>query len=244
MKKRGFLLVAVSLAFAVLVLVVSQVAGLQPPSAKPNWAFNGTVIEACTCEMFCPCYFGTKPEPAAPHDHGAGKHYCRFNMGYKVNQGSLGAVKLDGIKFWIAGDLGDDYGDGATDWAEVTFEPSVTKEQRDAVAVILGHVYPVKWGSFTIGKDASIEWKATGQRAEARLDGGKAAEVVLLHNPTAMSAEQSVVKNVRYFGAARNDGFVLMPNQVQAYKVGKNAFETRGTNGFMITLDMTSKDVK
>jgi hypothetical protein len=67
---------------------------------------------------------------------------------------------------------------------------------------------------------------------------------VLQHNPSAMSADPTVIKNLRYFGAARNDGFVLMPNVVQAYRLGKNAFETRGTNGFMITLDISSKDVK
>ena len=34
-----------------------------------------------------------------------------------------------------------------------------------------------------------------------------------------------------------------MPNEVEAYRVGPKAFEFKGTNGFMITLDMTSKDV-
>ena len=242
MKERVIVVALASFVFLGLVIGVSQVAGFQPATAKPDWAFNATIVEACTCPMFCPCYFDTKPTPH--HEHGTTEHYCKFNMGYKVNRGNVGSVKLDGVKFWIAGDLGADYGDGVTDWAEATFEPSVTKEQRAAIAMIVGYVYPVKWDSFTIGKDASIEWNATAERAEARLDGGKAAEVVLVHNPTAMSADQSVLKNVRYFGAARNDGFVLMPNEVQAYRVGKNAFESRGTNGFMITVDMTSKDVK
>ncbi|MEO6214208.1 MAG: hypothetical protein ABIP65_11330 [Vicinamibacterales bacterium] len=44
-------------------------------------------------------------------------------------------------------------------------------------------------------------------------------------------------------GAARNDGFVLMPNEVQAYRVGAKAYESKGTSGFMLTLDMNSKDV-
>jgi hypothetical protein len=35
-----------------------------------------------------------------------------------------------------------------------------------------------------------------------------------------------------------------MPNDVEAYRVGPNAFEFKGTNGFMINWDMTSKDVK
>jgi hypothetical protein len=41
----------------------------------------------------------------------------------------------------------------------------------------------------------------------------------------------------------RNDGFVMMPNELEAYREGPNAFEFKGTNGFMLTFNMTSKDV-
>jgi hypothetical protein len=91
---------------------------------------------------------------------------------YKVNKGKYGSVDLAGTKLWIAGDLGDDLGDGETEWAEVTFDP------------------------------------------------------------------------VKYFAAPRNDGFVLMPNEVQAYRGGDKQFEYKGTNGFMLTLDINSTDVK
>ena len=33
-----------------------------------------------------------------------------------------------------------------------------------------------------------------------------------------------------------------MPNVVEAYRVGPKAFEYNGTNGFLITVDMTSAD--
>lgn len=213
------------------------------PDAVP-WSLNATIIEACSCQMFCPCYFSTKPAPQQ-QGHGDGMHYCRFNMGYKVNKGSSGPVKLDGAKFWIAGDLGDDFGDGETEWAEVTFDPSVTKEQRDAIApILLKHVYPWKWKAFTVGQDAPVEWSAATGRAHARLGGGKAGEIVLRHNPTAMTAQPTLIRNLKYFGAPRNDGFILMPNEVEAYRRGANPFEYKGTNGFMITIDITSQDVK
>ncbi len=35
----------------------------------------------------------------------------------------------------------------------------------------------------------------------------------------------------------------MMPNEVEAYKEGPQAYEFKGTNGFMLTFDMTSKDV-
>ena len=209
----------------------------------PDWSINATIIEACSCPMFCQCYFMTKP---AGHSHHGGssmvEHYCRFNMAYKVNKGSYGNVKLDGAKFWLAGDLGSDFSEGQTDWVEVTFDPSVTKEQRDGIAaILLGAVYPVKWKSVNVAKDATVEWSASENRAEARLDKGKAGEIVLRRNP-GMKEEPVVITNLKYFGAARNDGFILMPNEVEAYRVGSKPFEFKGTNGFMITIDMTSKD--
>jgi hypothetical protein len=66
---------------------------------------------------------------------------------------------------------------------------------------------------------------------------------VLKKNP-GMTADPVVISNLRYFGAPRNKGFVLMPNEIEAYRVGKHPFEFKGTNGFMITYDITSKDVK
>jgi hypothetical protein len=211
----------------------------QPKGAPADWALNATIIEACSCTMFCPCYFSTVP---SAHGHGSmAEHFCRFNMGYRINQGRFGNVRLDGVKFWIAGDLGADFSKGA-EWAEVTFEPAVTKPQREAIATIVPNVYPVTWKAFTVGQDARIEWNATKDRAHARLGDGKAAEVLLRRNP-GMTDQPVVITNLRYFGAPRNTGFVLMPNEVNAYRVGAKPFEYKGTNGFMITYDITSKDV-
>lgn len=215
-----------------------------PATAASDWDFNATIIEACSCPMFCQCYFNMKPAAHAGHG-GGGEHFCRFNNAFKVNKGQAGAVKLDGAKFWVAGDLGGDFSKGQMDWAVLTFDPSVSKEQRDAIAKILGHVYPVKWNSFSIAKDSDMEWNAEPTRAVARLGGGKVAEVVLRRPDGSASGDGPVViKNLKYFGVPRNDGFIMMPNEVEAYRIGDKAFEFKGTNGFMITIDMASRDVK
>ena len=236
--RRSFLQVAAAGAMASEFSV--RRAHAQGQAAAPSdWRLNATIIEACSCNMFCPCYFSTVP---SAHGHGSmAEHFCRFNMGYQVNDGHFGSVNLRGIRFWIAGDLGADFSKGAN-WAEITFDPSVTKEQRSAVTTIVPNVYPVTWKSFTIGADAPIDWTATRDRAEARLNGGKSAIVVLRKNP-GMTPDPVVITNLKYFGAPRNTGFILMPNEIEAYRVGKNPFEYKGTNGFMITYDITSKDV-
>src|SRR5262245_27157952 len=159
-----------SIAFGLLVCINSSFAQTAKPSATPDWALNATIIEGCSCPMFCQCYFNTKPAAHGGHEgHGGGEHFCRFNNAIRVNHGHFGATKLDGMKFWVGGDLGGDFSTGKMDWAVLTFEPSATKEQREAVKEIVGHVYPVKWNSMTVGLDNPIEWKAGADRSEARI---------------------------------------------------------------------------
>ena len=197
-------------------------------SQDVDWHFNGTAIEACSCPMFCQCYFNT--EPASHEDHD-GEHFCKFNMAYKVNEGHHGDTDLAGVKFWVAGDLGASWEDGTTEWAVVTFQPGTTDAQKAGVATALGHIFPVQWNSFEVAEDAEIEWVATEDRAEAKLAGGSKAHTILNKHP-GIGGETGVLENIHYFGAARNDGFKMMPNEIETWKVGEKAFEFSGTTGF------------
>src|ERR1700730_17054778 len=40
--------------------------------ATPEWSMNATIIEACSCPMFCQCYFNDKP--AAHGEHAGHSH--------------------------------------------------------------------------------------------------------------------------------------------------------------------------
>jgi hypothetical protein len=221
-------------------------------AAKPavDWAMNATVIEACSCPMFCQCYFNAEPagHGGAGHEgHGAGgEHFCRANNAYKINKGHYGTTSLDGAKFWIATDLGADFADGEMDWAVLIFDKSLSPAQREGIGTIAGALFPVKWKSLTTSEGNIDKWEFTKDEAVALLDGGKTAEV-RLKRPVASSSnpdEPAVIKNLKYWGAPRNDGFIMMgPNVVEAYRVGPKAFEYKGTNGFMVTIDITSKDV-
>jgi Protein of unknown function (DUF1326) len=205
-----------------------------------DWAMNATIIDGCSCRMLCPCIFGSAATvgSAATHEH-AGHRSCYFNAAFRVNKGHHGKVRLDGMKFWFAGDKGD------AKTVELTFEPSATEEQRAAIRVFLSHFLPLKWTSFTEGPDARIDWKADAVRAEAKLDDGKAAAVVMTRNPGATGEGTTVIKNMSYFGSTRNDGFNIMPVEYIAYRRGPKPapFEFRGTSGWTITIDMNSKDV-
>ena len=237
---------SIAIAFGLLMVCCGTALAADAKMAAADWSMNATIIEACSCPMFCQCYFSSKPAghamAMAGHE-GHTEEYCKFNNVIRVNKGFYGKTKLDGAKFWVGGDLGADFSGGEMDWAAINFDPSVTKEQREGITAIVGHLYPVKWKAFAVGADAPIEWNYTKDRAVAKLDGGKMGEVILNRNTQSMTSDPIVIQNLKYWGAPRNNGFVLMQNEVEAYRTGDKPFEYKGTNGFMITFDITSKDV-
>jgi hypothetical protein len=225
-------------------LVAAPAVVISNTAARPDWAVNATAIEACSCPMFCQCYFNTKPAAhSAPgeHSHHGSTHFCRANLAYKINKGHFGSTKLDGAKFWVAADLGGDFSKGELDWGVLYFDKSLTQAQREAIGVVAGRIFPVKWRSFETAEASVDKWEITPTGAVALLDGGKTAEV-RLKKFQGMTDEPVVIRNLRYWGAPRNDGFIMMPNEVEAYRVGPKAFEFKGTNGFLITIDLTSND--
>ena len=78
-------------------LALPCVGAAATPSAVPgDWGMNATIIEACSCPMFCQCYFSTKPAAhtammaGGEHDapartrHGRGaEHFCKFNNAFR-----------------------------------------------------------------------------------------------------------------------------------------------------------------
>jgi hypothetical protein len=203
-----------------------------------DWNMNAGVIHACTCPVLCQAVVDRE----AVGDEGTfldPPHYCRFNAAYQVNHGHFGATRLDGAKFWISGDFGTDPSKGKADWAVLTFDRATTQSQRDGIAEIVTHLLPAKWQSLTTA-EGDIQWNPGRKVAWATLDGGETAEI-RLKNFRGANGEQVVINNLRYFGASRSDGLVLMPNVVQALRKGDKAFESRGTGGFMLTLDIDSK---
>jgi hypothetical protein len=230
MRRREF--VATMLIGSVQALAIAK-------ESSAAWAVNATIIDGCSCRMLCPCIFGSPATvgSAATHQH-AGHRSCYFNQAFRVNRGHYGKVRLDGLKFWFAGDKGD------AKTVELTFEPSASSEQRTAIRVFMSHFLPLTWTSFTEGPDALIDWRADAVHAEAKLDGGREAEVILTRNPGAPGKGTTVIKNMSYFAATRNDGFNIMPVEFIAYRRGPTPapFEFRGTSGWTITIEMNSRE--
>ncbi len=236
-----------ALALTAFALIATTMSGEKAAA----WKAKATIIEACSCPMFCQCYFNTQPASHMPakgesehpghESHGAAEHFCKFNMGFKIDEGHHGKTDLAGAKFWVAGDLGAEFDDGKLDWSVLTFDEATTKEQRDGIVAFISTVFPVEWESFETGV-GKIDWKADKSVAHATLNGGKTAEIKLAATENAAKkGEPVVIQNLQYWNAKKNHGFVLMPNEVEAWRVGDKAFEFNGTNGFMVTIEADSE---
>ena len=216
-------------------------------AAASSWSINMMVLESCSCPLFCPCFFD-KPVPETTsmhHGQSVKEHMCRFNQTYVVNSGHLGSVRLDGARFWYAGNAGD-FEQPKHPWAVLTFDPAVSKEQRDALLQVLrkhGWYRPERWTSYQIGEDAPIEWSVDRKGARATLGGGSIAET-RTSTLFGLGDKPVTINNLDYFGFARNNGFLLMPSQVVAYRMGEDTFEYKNTNGLLTTLDMNSTDAQ
>ena len=126
---------------------------------KPAWQMKADYVEACSCHLFCPCYFNKHAE----HPH------CEFNMAVKVREGYSGNTNLAGAKYWLTGDLGDEWGTKKKgDWVVVSFDPSTNKEQRDALAPMILKTYGLEWGELKV-QEAPIQVDRAGDIVTATL---------------------------------------------------------------------------
>jgi hypothetical protein len=157
-------------------------------------------------------------------------------MAVKVHDGKFGNVSLKGARYWLTGDLGEDFGPGKkSPWLVVTFDPSVTQEQRDALAKILtAKVYPWQWGEMQMDESA-FTWEITENEARAKLANGKGEMV--LEQWKGEDGAKSVLHNVKYFGADKNHGFVMYKSKVHRWDGFGHKFEYSGRNAFTIRIE-------
>jgi hypothetical protein len=207
----------------------------QEKSSKPDFDMTASYIEACSCDMFCPCYFN-------PHstnhmdEHHMEAHFCRANLVLKVDKGYYKETKLDGAKVWIASDLGSDWSTGKDSWLVVNFDPSVSKQQQSAMADILGQLYPIPWEKKGVDT-AAFSWNVDTKTgvAHAKMNSGK-GEVLLERVKGDNPGHEVVMHNLKYWGAQSNDGFRMWKSKHEAFEGDGHKFSYDGTNGFLITV--------
>jgi hypothetical protein len=231
---RLLLLSLLALAASLIYLTSSA----QEKSSKPDFDMTASYIEACSCDMFCPCYFNTH----STNHMGMGgqhmdEHYCRANLVLKVDRGHYKNTKLDGAKVWIGSDLGSDWSTGKDSWLVVNFDPSVGKEQQAALLDILSQLYSaIPFQKKTVSNTA-FSWDVDTKTgvAHAKMSDGK-GEVILERVKGDIPNDEVVIHNLKYWSAQSNDGFRMWKSKHEAFEGDGHKFAYDGTNGFLITI--------
>ena len=217
----------------VLVLAVASLA-LAAASSDHGKTFKVTAdtIEGCSCPLFCGCYFNGEPNDP---------HMCQFNNVYKFAPGShYGDVDLAGVKVWMSGDLGGEWGKKPgmpTEWVTTTFDKAAKPAQRDAIGKIFAKVFPVQWKKMDVRED-EIEWNDTGATKSAKMKSGK-GDISLAMWKGADAKQPTVLKNVQYWGSGSNEGFVL--GKSTHHFDGDVKFSHKDANGFTIRWTLEGK---
>jgi hypothetical protein len=98
--------------------------------AEQQWTMLGEYMESCNCDYLCPCVY-TNPQGPVTHDH------CTAALVFRIDAGSYGDTKLDGLKFALVIRSGKVMADGNWVFAGVVDEQA-GDAQRQALAAIVG----------------------------------------------------------------------------------------------------------
>jgi hypothetical protein len=113
--------------FAVLIgALISFAPALAASPATADWVLKADYMDACSCDMTCPCLFGGAPT------HG----YCKGATLVEINEGHYGQVDLAGVTVLAV------YNGGT--WIKFFVSENATREQTDAVVEFL----PIAEGFF------------------------------------------------------------------------------------------------
>ncbi len=224
------------LALAVGLIYLSSAA--QEKSAKPDFDMTASYIEACSCDMFCPCYFNDhSTNHMAMGEHHMEEHFCRANLVLKVDKGTYKDVKLDGAKVWLGSDLGSDWSTGKDSWIVMNFDSSVSKAQQAALADILTQLYSAIPFQKKAVSNTAFSWDVDTKTgvAHAKMSDGK-GEVILERVKGDSPNHEVVIHNLTYWSAQSNDGFQMWKSKHEAFEGDGHKFSYDGTNGFLITI--------
>jgi hypothetical protein len=94
----------------------------------PSWKVSGQYYETCSCDYVCPCILWQMSVTPS-------KGTCTFAMAFQIEQGSFGALPLDGLGFIVLGFTPEAMGKGNWSVGVITDERA-SAEQRDAIVAI------------------------------------------------------------------------------------------------------------
>ena len=169
-----------------------------------KWSLAGTFVEACSCDVACPCIYGSSPTTGE----------CKAFVGWHVDKGNYADVALDGLNVALAvytpGDM------DKTEWkVALYYDDKASEAQRNALTQIftgqaggwlaeLAEAWKPGSGEILGAKSVGIEYHAEGKRRSLKI-----ADVVESEIEAIIGVDGSDVTLVNAHPAASAPGFAL-----------------------------------
>ena len=197
------------------------------------WHIKGDYIEACNCDFGCPCNYSGFPS----------KGYCEAIVAFKIDKGSHGTTKLDGLKVFEAvkwpGAIHEGNGTAA-----VFIDDAATEEQRDALVRILTAAdggLPFEILATTISDVKGpfflpVVFESNGTKSKASVEGA-AAELTPFTNP--VTGEEHEAHTVLPGGFLWTDGNIAQSKKNVSSVEGVE-FDWTGQNAYFANVEWSN----
>ena len=138
-----------------------------------QWKLDGMYMEACTCEVGCPCIFLSAPSQGD----------CKGLVAWHIDQGNYGDTALDGTNVALALHSPGNMKDG--NWRVALYlDERASAEQKEALTAIFGGQaggHPALLGKH-IGEvmgvsETDIDYKREGKRHSLRIGTAGSADI-------------------------------------------------------------------
>ena len=94
-----------------------------------TWNIKGSYYENCSCTNTCPCTWSSMLAPAT-------NDYCRANLAFKISEGEINGVSMNGVIFVIIVDAPPLMADG--NWkVGVVVNDATSDEQMEALGILM-----------------------------------------------------------------------------------------------------------
>lgn len=171
------------------------------------WMLKAEVAESCSCNVSCPCMFGSPPT----HE------YCRGSRLVRIEQGRFGDVRLDGINVVATFSMGE--------WVRYYVDEKASREQAEAAGKLISAAFPsfARWGV-----ESSQKASVKVEQSDSILYFGVPESEVKMEVMSGEDGKPVRIENLNNF--PRLTQYRSIHNR---HSSGEHKFEYTGTNGFL-----------
>ncbi len=204
---------------AVTITLVSLVAttGATSVSQSDDWHVTAEVAESCSCDVSCPCNFGSDPT----HD------YCHGSRLYEITEGHYRGADVAGLEFMVTFSMNE--------WAKLYVSHQASDAQMEALERLVPHILGEfeSWGILSTQKVPLVV-----ERSKGKLKFSVLESAVDMNVMTGFNGEPVKILNLPW--AVLQD-YTQYKSVETRHRGGDQEFSYSGTNGFTSKLDTGSK---